>query len=79
MVASADWADARRVVIDLRSISGSDERLAVPLVRGVLTRDRFAHGGALYVVVGRDSFAPAQNAATLLQRYANPILVHELP
>jgi hypothetical protein len=79
MFASADSADARRLVIDLRSITGSDARLAVPLVRGVVTRDRFAIGGGLYVVVGPDSFAPTQNAATLLQRYANPILVHELP
>ena len=79
MFASADSADARRLVIDLRSISGSDARLAVPLVRGVVTRDRFAQGGRLYVVVGPDSFAPGQNAATLLQRYANPTLVHELP
>lgn len=79
MFASADSANAQRLVIDLRSISGSDARLAVPLVRGVLTRDRLVKGGGLYVVVGPDSFARAQNAATLLQRYANPVLVHELP
>jgi hypothetical protein len=79
MFASADSADAQRLVIDLRSISGSDARLAVPLVRGVLTRDRFAKGGGLYVVVGPASFTRTQTAATLLQRYANPILVHELP
>jgi hypothetical protein len=79
MFASADSADAERLVIDLRSISGSDARLAVPLVRGIVTRDRFTKGGGLYVVVGPDSFTRAQNAATLLQRYANPILVHETP
>jgi len=79
MFASADSADAERLVIDLRSISGSDARVAVPLVRGVVTRDWFAKSGGLYLVVGSDSFAPAQNVATLLQRYANPILVHELP
>jgi hypothetical protein len=79
MFASADSADARRLVIDLRSISGSDARLAVPLVRGIVTRDRFAQGGGLYVVVGPDSFTRTQTAATLLQRYANPILVHETP
>jgi hypothetical protein len=77
--ASADSADARRLVIDLRSISGSDAPLAVPLVRGIITRDRFRQGGGLYVVVGPGSFTRAQTAATLLQRYANPILVHETP
>jgi hypothetical protein len=79
MFASADSADARRLVIDLRSISGSDARLGVPLVRGIVTRDRFTTGGGLYVVVGPDSFTRAQTAATLLRRYANPILVHETP
>jgi hypothetical protein len=79
MFASADSTDTRRLVIDLRSISGSDARLAVPLVRGIVKRDRFAKGGGLYVVVGADSFASAQSVATLLQRYANPILVQELP
>jgi hypothetical protein len=79
MFASADSADARRIVIDLRSISGSDARLAVPLVRGIVTRDRFTQDGGLYVVVGPNSFARTQTAATLLRRYANPILVHETP
>jgi hypothetical protein len=79
MFASADSADARRLVIDLRSISGSDARLAVPLVRGIVTRDRFTKDGGLYVVVGPDSFTRTQTAATLLQQYANPILVHETP
>jgi hypothetical protein len=79
MFASADSADAPRLVIDLRSISGSDARLAVPLVRGVVTRERFTKGGGLYVVVGPDSFTRAQTAGTLLQRYANPTFVHELP
>ena len=79
MFASADSADAQRLVIDLRSISGSDARLAVPLVRGIVTRDRFAKSGGLYVVVGADSFTRRQTAATLLQQYANPLLVNELP
>jgi hypothetical protein len=79
MFASADSADATRLVIDLRSISGSDARLAVPLVRGIVARDRFTQGGGLYVVVGPDSFTRTQTAATLLQRYANPILIHKTP
>jgi hypothetical protein len=79
LFASADSAESTRLVIDLRSISGSDARLAVPLVRGIVTRDRFTKGGGLYVVVGPDSFTRTQTAATLLQRYANPIVVHETP
>ena len=75
MFASADSAGATRLVVDLRSISGGDAFLLVPLVRGVLARDRFAQRGGLLVVVGDASFSAGQNAATLLQQYANPIFV----
>lgn len=75
MFASADSAGAVRLVIDLRSLAGSDARLLVPLLKGVATRDRFAKAGGLYVVVGPNSFSPVQNATTLLRQYANPIFV----
>jgi hypothetical protein len=77
MFESADSAGAQRLVIDLRSVAGGDSRLLVPLIKGVAMRDRFVQAGGLYVVVGPNSFAPRQNAATLLQRYANPILVRD--
>jgi hypothetical protein len=75
MFASADSAGATRLVVDLRSISGGDAFLIVPLVRGILARERFARRGGLFVVVGDASFSPGQNAATLLQQYADPIFV----
>ena len=75
MFASADSAGATRLVVDLRSISGGDAFLLVPLIRGVLARERFAQRGGLFVVLGDASFSPGQNAATLLQQYANPIFV----
>jgi hypothetical protein len=53
--------------------------LLVPLLQGIVTRDRFVQSGGLYVVVGPNSFSAGQNAATLLQRYANPIFVGEVP
>jgi hypothetical protein len=79
MFETADASGARRLVIDLRSISGSDSRLAVPLIRGILTRERFAQAGGLVVVVGDDSFSARQSAAALLQQYAHPTLVRTLP
>jgi hypothetical protein len=79
MFASADAVGADRLVLDLRSIREGDSFLVVPLVRGVIARERFARHGGLFVVVGGDSFSPRQNAATLLQEYASPIFVHELP
>ena len=72
---SADSADTQRLVVDLRPIAGSDARLLVPLIKGVLMRDRFVREGGLYVIVGPNSFSPAQNAATPLQRYAHPIFI----
>ena len=79
MFASADSAGARRLVIDLRSITGSDARALVPLIKGVVTRDRFAQPGGLVLKVGVNNFGPGQNAATLLQQYANPILLSDTP
>ncbi|HMG96672.1 MAG TPA: hypothetical protein VK565_10245 [Gemmatimonadaceae bacterium] len=75
MFESADSLDARTMVVDLRSLTGSDARLVTPLVGGILRRDRFLRDGGLYVLTGSQSFSPAQNAATLLQEYARPIFV----
>jgi hypothetical protein len=79
VMASADSAGAQRLVVDLRWISGSDARLLVPLIRGVVTRSRFVREGGLYVVIGPNSFSPTQNAATLLGHYAHPIFVDRPP
>ena len=76
MFESADSAGARRLVLDLRSVSGGDAFLLVPLLKGVIARERFLRHGGLLVLVGRDSFSPAQNAATLLRQYANPTFVY---
>jgi hypothetical protein len=75
MFQSADSADARRLVIDLRAVTGSDARLLVSLIKGIVTRDRFAQPAGLYVIVGPRSFSLEQNAATLLRQYANPIFL----
>jgi len=79
MFESADSAGANRLVLDLRSVSGSDTFVLVPLLKGVIARDRFLGRGGLFVVVGPNSFLPMQNAARLLQHHANPIFVREIP
>jgi hypothetical protein len=75
LFSSADSAESARLVIDLRSLTGSDARLLVPLIKGVATRDRFTQAGGLILLVGPASFSPAQNAAALLQQYAKPVFV----
>jgi C-terminal processing protease CtpA/Prc len=77
MFASADSAGATKLVLDLRSTRGGDAFLVVPLVKGILARERFAQRGGLVVIVGPESFSPGQNVASMLQRYANPVFVGE--
>jgi hypothetical protein len=77
MFASADAAGAERLVLDLRSIRGGDAFMLVPLVNGVVARERFARPGGIVVLVGPGSFSPGQNAASMLQRYANPIFLEQ--
>ena len=76
MFEGADAAGARRLVLDLKSVSGSDTFLLVPLLKGVIARDHFRGSGGVVVVAGPQSFSPAQNAATLLRQYANPVFVY---
>ena len=78
MFDSADAIAAEKLIVDLRAISGGDAKLLVPLIRGIMTRERFLRSGALFVVVGPDSFSPGQNAATLLARYAKPLVIQQL-
>ena len=75
MFASADSAAAIRLIVDLRSVQGGDAFLIVPLVKGVLAREQFVRRGGLVVVVGPNSFAPAQNAARVLEQHAHPIFI----
>ena len=75
MFASADAAGATRLVLDLSGTRGGDSFLIVPLVKGIMSREQFTRHGGLVVIVGPDTFSPSQNAATVLQRYAQPIFV----
>ena len=78
MFETADAVSAEKLIVDLRAVNGADARLLVPLIRGIMTHERFTRSGALYVVVGPDSYSPVQNAASLLARYAKPIVVQRL-
>lgn len=79
MFASADAAGARRMVVDVRDVTGTDARLAVPLVHGIVIRDRFARAGGLIVVTGSNTFSALQATATLLGQYAAPRFVSDYP
>lgn len=75
--ASADAAAATKLVLDLSEMKGGDSFLLVPLVKGILAREQFTRRGGLVVILGPNSFSQSQNAATLLERYAQPIFVDQ--
>ena len=77
MFAGADAAGATRLVVDLSATKGGDAFLLVPLVKGIIAREQFTRRGGLIVIVGPDSFSPAQNAARMLRQYAQPIFVQQ--
>jgi hypothetical protein len=77
MFASADSVGATKLVLDLRAIRGGDSFLTVPLLKGVLARERFAQRGGLVVIVGPESFSRRQSAVSLLQRFASPTVVEK--
>ncbi len=79
MFASADAAGARRLVVDLRGLTGIDARLAAPLVHGIVARARFARAGGLIVITGSNTFSALQATATLLGQYAAPQFVSDYP
>jgi len=72
---SADAAAATRLVLDLSEMKGGDSFLLVPLLKGILAHEQFRRRGGLVVILGPNSFAQSQNAATLLKQYAQPIFV----
>jgi len=73
--ASADATGAKRLVLDLSALNGGDAFLLVPLVKGILAHEQFSQRGGLVIIVGPNSFSPSQNAAKLLNQYAQPIFV----
>ena len=75
MFANADAVGATRLVLDLSATKGGDTFLVVPLVRGIMAREQFTKRGGLVVIVGPDTFSLSQNAAAVLQRFAQPIFV----
>ena len=77
MFAVFDSSRAERLIVDLRFNYGGNTALVLPLVHGIISRDRLQQRGALFVIVGRGTFSAAQNTATFLQRHASPIFVGE--
>ena len=78
MFESVDSANAEKMIIDLRWNYGGNTALLTPLIRAVVGRQSLVKRGNLFVIIGRITNSAAQNAVTLLERYANPITVGEI-
>ncbi|MDQ6788103.1 MAG: S41 family peptidase [Acidobacteriota bacterium] len=72
-----DEREIDKLVIDLRWCNGGDTTNAQPLIEGIIRRDKINRKGKLFVVVGRQTFSAAINAAVLLERNTNSIFAGE--
>ncbi|GIH20124.1 TPR end-of-group domain-containing protein [Rugosimonospora africana] len=77
LFAAVDDHHAAALAIDLRWNGGGNTFLAMPLVDRVIRHDRVNRRGALFVIIGRDTFSAAQNTATLLDRHTHALFVGE--
>jgi hypothetical protein len=76
VVALADRAEVRRLIIDLRRNGGGNNFLAEPL-RRELERSRFNVSGGLYLLIGPATFSAAQNFTTRVERETFALFVGE--
>jgi len=66
-----------RLVIDLRWNGGGDTFLGQRLLHGLVGCPQVNRPGALFVIIGRNTFSAAQNIATLLEQHTAATFVGE--
>lgn len=72
-----DQGTVRRVVLDMRHNGGGDNTTYGPLLRLLRGHALFQQPGALYVMVGRQTFSAATNFVTELERAGGATFVGE--
>jgi hypothetical protein len=72
-----DSTQAEKLVIDMRWNNGGNTMLVRPLIDSIIRRPELNKRGNLYVIIGRRTYSAAQNTATYLERFTNPIFVGE--
>ena len=66
-----------RAVLDLRDCHGGNNQLFRSLLLGIIRDDKIDKPGKLFVIIGRDTFSAAVNAASDLERLCDCIFVGE--
>lgn len=77
LFAFVDSSGADRLIIDVRNNGGGNNTLIRPLINHLARRPKLTAQGRLYVVIGRETFSAAQNAANRLEAQFTPIFVGE--
>jgi len=66
-----------RMVLDVRDCHGGNNQLFRSLLLAIIREDKINQPGKLFVIIGRDTFSAAVNAASDLERLCNCIFVGE--
>jgi hypothetical protein len=66
-----------RLVIDMRWNGGGNTFLTRHLLHHLIASKRLSRRGALFVIIGRQTFSAAQNTVTAIERETNAIFVGE--
>ncbi len=69
--------DVQRLVLDLRWNGGGNTFLTQPLLHRLIGCGKVSRPGALFVIIGRQTFSAAQNTATAIERHTDAIFVGE--
>jgi tetratricopeptide (TPR) repeat protein len=69
--------NVERLIVDVRWNGGGNSFLNRPIVNGIIGCTRVHKPGALFVIIGRNTFSAAQNFTTDLDRALDPIFVGE--
>jgi C-terminal processing protease CtpA/Prc len=77
LAAALDERPVRRMVLDLRHNGGGDNTTYGPLLGLLRQHRRFQRPGALYVIIGRQTFSAATNFVTELERARTAIFAGE--
>jgi hypothetical protein len=77
LTAFVDSHAVDRAVLDFRDCHGGNNQLFRSLLLGVIRDDKIDRPGKLFVIIGRDTFSAAVNAASDLERLCDCIFVGE--
>jgi len=69
--------EVEKLVIDMRRNPGGNSLLLPPLIHGLIRCEKINQRGKLFVVIGRQTYSAAQNAATFIERHTRAVFVGE--